>query len=223
MTVIPGSEIINSALHVISQSLLMPVVIILLIILGYVVIEAGGLISEYSIRRKTSLVELENFIKSISNPGTMENINIVIEKSSLPAHHKAILEKVAVNSIMGEKSREAFTQKLIEEEESRMIKSLEKTDIIAKIGPAVGLMGTLIPMGPGLAALGAGDIQVLANNLMIAFDAAIIGLAAAAIGFTISKIRRRWYEDDISTLDTLAESILEVRKDAQAKAQTIIY
>jgi len=70
-------------------------------------------------------------------------------------------------------------------------------------------MGTLIPLGPGLAALGTGDIQTLSQHLIIAFGAAVIGMAAAAIGFTISKIKRRWYEEEISTLDTLAESILE--------------
>jgi Biopolymer transport proteins len=70
-------------------------------------------------------------------------------------------------------------------------------------------MGTLIPLGPGLAALGAGDIQSLSQHMIIAFGAAVIGMAAAAIGFTISKIRRRWYGEEISALETLAESTLE--------------
>ena len=223
MTIIPGTEIINSSLYVVAQSLLLPVIAILLIILIYVIIEAGGLISEYSIRKKTSSVEVEGFIKSISDHGINEKINMVINGSTIPKNHKSILEKIAEDNNMGEKSNEAFARNLIEVEESRMIKSLEKTDIIAKIGPAIGLMGTLIPMGPGLAALGEGNIQVLANNLMVAFDAAIIGLAAAAIAFTISKVRRRWYEDDISILETLAESILEVKKDAKTKTQALIY
>jgi len=222
LTVIPGSEIINSTLYVVSQSLLLPVIITLLVILIYVIIEGGGIISEYSIRRKTSSVEVEDFIKNISNPGTPEKINKVIKSSNLPKSHREILEKIAKNSDIGEKSREVLARKLIEEEEMKSVKIIEKTDIIAKIGPAIGLMGTLIPLGPGLAALGAGDINTLAQNLLVAFDAAIIGLASAAIAFTISRVRRRWYEDQLSTLEVLAESILEVLQNAKKKTKTIV-
>ncbi|MFY9637325.1 MAG: MotA/TolQ/ExbB proton channel family protein [Methanobacterium sp.] len=222
MTVIPGSEIINSTLYVVSQSLLLPVIITLLVILIYVIIEGGGIISEYSIRRKTSSVEVEDFIKNISNPGTPEKIKEILESSYLPKSHREILKKIARNRDIGEKSREVFARKLIEEEEMKSVKIIEKTDIIAKIGPAIGLMGTLIPLGPGLAALGAGDINTLAQNLLVAFDAAIIGLASAAIAFTISRVRRRWYEDQLSTLEVLAESILEVLENAKKKTKTIV-
>jgi biopolymer transport protein ExbB/TolQ len=220
VTVIPGSEIVNSTLYVVSQSLLMPVLVILLIVLIYVVIESGGVISEYSMRRKTNFVEVEDFINNISNPGTPEKINEVVEASNIPVNQKEILEKLANSIEIGEKSREVMARKLIEEEELKAIKKTEKTDIIAKIGPALGLMGTLIPMGPGLAALGAGDITTLSQNLIVAFDAAILGLASAAIAFTISRIRKRWYEDELSTLDALAEPILEVIQNAKKKKKT---
>ncbi len=217
MTVVPGSEIINSTLYVVAQSLLLPVIIILLIVLIYVVIESGGVISEYSMRRKTSYVEIESIINKISNPGTPETIKNVLNDSELPKSHNEILQKIVSNENIGDKSREVLARKLIEAEEMKSVKKVEKTDIIAKIGPALGLMGTLIPMGPGLAALGAGDITTLAQNLMVAFDAAIIGLASAAIAFTISRVRRRWYEDQLSTLDALAESILEVLQNDKKK------
>jgi biopolymer transport protein ExbB/TolQ len=225
MTVIPGSELINSSLYVIAQSLLFPVIIILLAIMVYVIIEAGGIISEYSIRKKINPEDVESFIKTINEHATTDEINLAINGSSISDNHKIILEKIAETNNLGEKSDESLARSLIDSEESRMIKSLQNTDIVAKIGPAIGLIGTLIPMGPGLSALGEGNIQVLANNLMIAFDAAIIGLAAAAIGFTISKIRRRWYEDDILILETLADSVLEVKQDVKTKTETaaIIY
>jgi biopolymer transport protein ExbB/TolQ len=84
-------------------------------------------------------------------------------------------------------------------------------------------MGTLIPLGPGLSALGAGDINTLSQHLLIAFDAAVIGMATAAIGYTISKIRRRWYEEQLSILDTLAESILEVLEDVKTTPEVNVY
>lgn len=223
MVAIPGSEALSSLLYVVAQSLLLPVIAALLISMVYAILQAGGILSEYSSRIRTDVNEIEGIINSISNPGTPETIKEIVEKSNIPRSHKEILKKIAVNDRMGKNSREAFARKLIEAEENKAAKSIEKTDIIAKIGPAIGLMGTLIPMGPGLAALGAGDINALAQNLMVAFDAAIVGLATAAVAFTISRIRRRWYEDQLSTLDTLAESVLEVLQDAKKETKVSIY
>ncbi len=222
MVAIPGSEALSSLLYIVAQSLLLPVIAALLISMIYAIIQAGGILSEYSSRIKTDVNEIEGIIDCISNPGTPEVIKEIVGKSNIPRSHKEILEKIVKNNNMGKKSREAFARKLIEAEENKAAKSIEKTDIIAKIGPAIGLMGTLIPLGPGLAALGSGDINTLSQNLTVAFDAAIVGLAASAVAFTISRIRRRWYEDQLSTLDTLAESVLEVLQNAE-KTKVNVY
>lgn len=73
----------------------------------------------------------------------------------------------------------------------------------------MGLLGTLIPLGPGLAALGSGDINTLAQSLTIAFDTTVTGLAAGAVGYLISKFRKQWYESDLIDLESLAEVELE--------------
>lgn len=77
-----------------------------------------------------------------------------------------------------------------------MIKTTNKTDIITRLGPILGLLGTLIPLGPGLAALGSGDIMVLAESLTIAFYTTVTGLACGAVTFLVSKFRKQWYESD---------------------------
>ena len=219
MTAILGSEALSSLLYVVAQSLILPVVAALLIFMAYTIIQVGGILSEYSSRIQTDVSEIEELINNISNQETPDRIKEVVEKSNLPKSHREILGKIAANSNIGEKSREAFARKLIEAEEINAAKRIEKTDVIAKIGPAIGLMGTLIPLGPGLSALGSGDITTLSQNLVVAFDAAIVGLAAAAVAFTISRVRRRWYEDQISTLDTLAESTLEALQNAKKKTK----
>jgi biopolymer transport protein ExbB/TolQ len=120
---------------------------------------------------------------------------------------------------MGPSSREALARKLVENEEIKAMKGIEKTDIVTRLGPTLGLMGTLIPMGPGLAALGSGDINTLAQAIIIAFDTTVVGLAAGGIAYVVSKVRRRWYEEYISNLDTLVDSVLEVMKNGE-KVQT---
>ncbi|MEN4018716.1 MAG: MotA/TolQ/ExbB proton channel family protein [Methanobacterium sp.] len=217
MVVVPGSDMLAAALHVISQSLLIPVIVGLLAFMVYAIINFGGLISEYSGRINFDAGKVEKLIKEISNPGTPENIMEVVEKSGLPQNHKEILIKIAGSSNIGSKSREALARKLIENEELKIAKSLEKTDMVTRLGPTLGLMGTLIPMGPGLAALGAGNIAGLAQAIIIAFDTTVVGLAAGGIAFVISKVRKRWYEDNLTTLETLSESVLEVLDASKTK------
>ncbi len=105
-------------------------------------------------------------------------------------------------------SREALARKLVEHEEEKIDKSLRNTDIITRVGPTLGLMGTLIPLGPGLAALGAGDVNTLADALTIAFDTTVVGIGSGALCYFISKIRRGWYDQYLSDLDALSDAVL---------------
>ena len=69
----------------------------------------------------------------------------------------------------------------------------------------LGLMGTLIPLGPGIMALGQGDTYTLSVSLLTAFDTTIAGLIAAAFCLVISTVRRRWYSGYTADLETLMD------------------
>lgn len=81
---------------------------------------------------------------------------------------------------------------------------LERADLLARIPPMLGLMATIIPLGPGLAALGKGDPAQLASAVTVAFDATVLGLMAGICGLVIGKLRRRWYEE---TLDAMEQTL----------------
>lgn len=207
-------DMFNSSMHAISQSLLTPVMVVLAIFFIYALINLGILLSEYYRRRKLNY-DVKKIIPQLldaKNRKNSDEISRIINEGQLPLSHKEVLKTLAESSNQSPEFRESLALKIVEDEGIYAAKRLERTDIIAKISPAVGLMGTLIPLGPGLTALGEGDIQSLANHLLTAFDAAVLGMAAAAIAFTISKIRRRWYEEEISNLETLADTILEILK-----------
>jgi biopolymer transport protein ExbB/TolQ len=211
------SQIFNEVLHEVSQSLLIPVMIILALFLIYSIISLGILLAEYYNRKKPK-IDFKYLLGQIlslniqNKENKSDRIIELINSSDMSSDHKKVLSNLAITSNISPEFRESIAFKMVEDETIKVAKKLEKTDIIAKIAPAIGLMGTLIPLGPGLTALGSGDIQNLSQNLILAFDAAILGMAAASIAFTISKIRRRWYEEDISNLESLAESVLEVLK-----------
>lgn len=78
---------------------------------------------------------------------------------------------------------------------------IERADFITRIAPMLGLMGTLIPLGPGLAALGEGELTILTTAMTVAFDTTVIGLLAGIIGFVLGRMRRRWYDAAVESLE----------------------
>ncbi len=78
---------------------------------------------------------------------------------------------------------------------------IERSDFMARIAPMLGLMGTLIPLGPGLSALGEGDLTVLTTAMSVAFDTTVLGLFVGIVGFVIGRIRRRWYDDLLTAME----------------------
>jgi len=78
---------------------------------------------------------------------------------------------------------------------------LERADLLARIPPMLGLMATIIPLGPGLAALGKGDPAQLASAVTVAFDATVLGLVAGIAGLIVGKLRRRWYEETLEAME----------------------
>lgn len=78
---------------------------------------------------------------------------------------------------------------------------IERADFIARIAPMLGLMGTIIPLGPGLAALGRGEVSMLTTAMTVAFDTTVVGLLAGMIGFVLARLRRRWYDHALAQLE----------------------
>ena len=205
-----GGSILTGALDVIAQSLTIPVLIILLIIFILAVIDLGSLIAEYGSRKKITLPEIKKLIYQINQSQTPTQIkNTINSNTQLPDSDKKILNEKADIKDLTPKTREALACKMIDNEEEKIDNKLRKTDIITKIGPTLGLMGTLIPLGPGLAALGTGDINTLANSLTVAFNTTIVGIGAGALAYFEGRIRKNWYMKYISDLDILSDAILD--------------
>ena len=197
-------------LYTFSSSLLYPVVIILLLLVVFSLMLIGEFLSEYAKRNR----DVKNLEKCCTE------IRLEIEKSDFDA---------AADSLRGMKQNTMvtnFTQDsakhleknmipsiewLAQEYEIKMAKRLEQTRIVATISPMLGLMGTLIPLGPALIGLSSGNIAQLADNLMIAFATTVVGLFAGTVGYVLTQVRKRWYWQDMADIDYILDT-LEVDK-----------
>jgi len=213
------SQFLDTSLSAISQGLQIPVIILLLLILVFAVYTLGKLLSEYFSRKKVPVKLIKEMIYDIYDAESSEDIKNIVNNADIQKSQKTVLIELAESEHLSKKSRQTLARRLIDNEEDKITQNLQKTDIITKVGPTLGLMGTLIPMGPGLAALGTGDVTTLASAITVAFNTTILGIGSGAATYFASKLRRRWFGEYLANLDALMDAILDNidRRDERLK------
>jgi len=210
-------EIVN-VLFVFSTALLYPVILALLLLFGWSLALLGSLISEYTSRSR-DLAELERVCTQASEmarSGRKDEACSAVEGYKAPARVSKALSEAA-RSLRSD-SFAARLEKTLQDAELGMGKALEPIKIGVRVGPMLGLMGTLIPMGPALISLSQGDIQQMADNLVIAFSTTVIGLAVGGICYGVYVVRNRWYRQDLSDLEYAAELLQTEGRNRKPKA-----
>lgn len=131
-------------------------------------------------------------------------------ESKLPVKSNSLVI-VYIRRVLGSKDRPAHVQRLLADFEITADKDLAISKTLTKMGPMLGLMGTLIPMGPALVGLSTGDIASMAYNMQVAFATTVVGLFSSAIGFITQQVKQRWYLQDMTNLEFLSELLTEKR------------
>ncbi|MHC1721578.1 MAG: MotA/TolQ/ExbB proton channel family protein [Aminipila sp.] len=207
--------LLGNILHVVGQKLIIPCSIVLVILIAATIWEIGNLIVEFFMERFKPREDVPALIKEI-HANSSSALGYIIENSVLINRQKEALFMLTDSQNVPRASLIAMAQRLLATEEGRYEKATAITDLVAKLGPMFGLLGTLIPLGPGVMALGKGDIQTLSISFASAFDSTIVGVITAAICFVISNIRKRWYDDYMTSFEAVMECVLEeVTKDDQ--------
>ena len=211
------SEIIKDVLRAVASSLQIPTIIILLLLILATIVLLGTFIAEFFTERKALKVNIPALIDEMQGKNTTE-LDEVVSGSGLLKRQKEAAHELIVRIKYPNDTREALARQIISDEESRYNKITKFTDIIARVAPMFGLMGTLIPLGPGLIARAQGDTKTLSESLLIAFDTTVAGLVSAAVAYVISGIRKGWYEKYMVGLETIMETILEEQNRERLKA-----
>jgi biopolymer transport protein ExbB/TolQ len=106
--------------------------------------------------------------------------------------------------------------------EKQATKRIERSDFFTRIAPMLGLMGTLIPLGPGLSALGDGELSVLTTAMSVAFDTTVLGLLVGILGFVMGRLRRRWYDDLLTAMETEQSITDKTREFVKVVENTVV-
>ena len=199
---------VNAVLHQVSSWLLVPVVVVLLALIVYSLYSLGSLFVEMLVERRRYRAYIPELVARLED-APFSQLTEVVEKSGLLRRQKDDLDELIAYLYLPEDARTEVAKRLLANENLHNRRVLDRTEIASKVAPMLGLMGTLIPLGPGIVALGTGDIATLSSALLVAFDTTVAGLATAVVCFIISRIRQRWYADYLFSMEAAFNALLE--------------
>ena len=184
---------ISDILFWISTGLLVPTVVLLVLFFVRALLLVGGFFGQLLARRKADAQ-----MDEVLNQLTAENVDTLLDKlpstglgTAAPFYHRL----VAANSDA------PLRERILAEFDIAADANQNLPRTLAKMGPVLGLMGTLIPMGPASVGLSSGDIASMAYNMQVAFATTVVGLVIGAIGTLTIQVKKRWLAADASRLD----------------------
>ncbi len=201
MNTLATTNAIAEALAQIASSLRIPVLILALLVLLVCAWELGRFAMELYSRARAGRRALGDLARQVvANPSQAA----VLAARAPNSFSRDTLTEIARAVLAGE---QAGIEHALADYELAVQRRLDHTRILVRAGPALGLMGTLIPLAPGLAALGHGEVSILAVDLRTAFAATTIGLLVGTVAFALTLTRTRMYTEDLTALERAADSI----------------
>lgn len=187
---------VSNVLFWISNGLLVPVIVGLLYFFVNSILLLGIFFNQYLTHSKQTKL-LKKTLDSL-RADDMEKLKV--EAGKLPqSNFTGFLRNII------EAPSKAYANRLLADYEVRADAELGKYKLLTKFGPILGLMGTLIPMGPALAGLATGDVASMAYNMQIAFATTVVGLFVGAIGYVLLQIKQRWFVAELADLEFIAD------------------
>ena len=189
-------------LFTICSVLLIPVILVLLAFLGWTAVLLGGFLRE-SLARRAMRRKLDHCLAAA-------------KRGEAPAHLWEMLGAIRSGLPAGfyvrtgpDAAEPAILTHTIAELEHGITDAMARLSLLTRVGPMLGLMGTLIPLGPALAGLAAGDLPTMAQNLVVAFTTTVIGVLIGALSYAMGLVRRTWYARDLCDLEFICQRLVK--------------
>ncbi|HEX7082449.1 MAG TPA: MotA/TolQ/ExbB proton channel family protein [Gammaproteobacteria bacterium] len=192
--------LLENGLFALGQVLRFPVMAMLWVCVAAALFMAGSTLVDFLARRRDRRgFDVESWLNAGDVLGAGED-----RRRALPPSLRRLL--VAIQQGLSDSRLEnGGLEHLVLEQEERVRASLSGSRMLVKVGPSLGLIGTLIPMGTALAALASGNLQAMAGQMVVAFTTTIIGLACGTIAYVILMLRTNWMNEAIREQRFLAE------------------
>lgn len=184
---------ISQILFLVSDSLLIPDIIVLLVLFVRALFLVGSFYNQYITKYKN-----ERQLRPILNQLTPERMEEL--QAALPEKDNSLYIKY-LRAILARPTDDTYADYMITNFENDAEKDVVTSKLLAKVGPVLGLIGTLIAMSPALTGLSQGDISKMASNMQVVFATTVVGLVVSLVGLVTLQFKQRWYAKEVNQLD----------------------
>ena len=184
---------ISQILFLVSDSLLIPDIIVLLVLFVRALFLVGSFYNQYITKYKN-----ERQLRPILNQLTPERMQEL--QAALPEKDNSLYIKY-LRAILARPADDTYADYMITNFENDAEKDVVTSKLLAKVGPVLGLIGTLIAMSPALTGLSQGDISKMASNMQVVFATTVVGLVVSLVGLVTLQFKQRWYAKEVNQLD----------------------
>ena len=184
---------ISQLLFLVSDSLLIPDIIVLLVLFVRALFLVGSFYNQYITKYKN-----ERQLSPILNELTPERMEAL--QAALPEKDNSLYIKY-LRAILARPANDTYADYMITNFENDAEKDVVTSKLLAKVGPVLGLIGTLIAMSPALTGLSQGDISKMASNMQVVFATTVVGLVVSLVGLVTLQFKQRWYAKEVNQLD----------------------
>ncbi len=191
-------ESLVEVLYFLSTALLIPVIVVLLGFVAWSLLEIGGFVREAGERRRQKS-SWQSFLTELYTPPQFVNKS-AITSFFQQSEYTGLLGSFAKRGYQFCGS-ELHLGKLVSDLEIEAATQLARMSLGLRVGPMLGLMGTLIPLGPALVGLATGNIEEMARHLVVAFSTTVLGLFVGGTCYGIWLVRRQWYSRDLADIE----------------------
>lgn len=184
-----------------------PVAVALLVLFTWSLLDLGRMFYQAWRRRKeprTDLIELANALHSHSDLSTV-HVSSAVLKFWTEANGRILL-------LADEADLDLWLEEILQQHEIAVTSALDRSRALVRLGPMLGLAGTIIPLGPALQSLLGGDMAAMVNHLVVGFGAVVCGLVLSGIAYAITLVRERWARVDLKELENFCELVLRNRR-----------
>ena len=184
---------ISQLLFLVSDSLLIPDIIVLLVLFVRALFLVGSFYNQYITKYKN-----ERQLRPILNELTPERMEAL--QAALPEKDNSLYIKY-LRAILARPADDTYADYMITNFENDAEKDVVTSKLLAKVGPVLGLIGTLIAMSPALTGLSQGDISKMASNMQVVFATTVVGLVVSLVRLVTLQFKQRWYAKEVNQLD----------------------
>lgn len=200
---------LSEVFYQVTGALLVPVMLLILLLFVVSLVGLGVHLGEL-VQRWRDRANRDRLAHILATSDRAENDSSVLSALGSAKLHGAIGH--FVTRLRESSARIGALQNTLDAIEDDVERRINRATLLVRLGPTLGLMGTLIPMGPALKALANGDVEGMSGKLIIAFSTTVLGLAIGGLAVLIASVRRRWYTSDLRLCDALLAVVVEGKR-----------